>query len=228
MKLPRCFSRLAAASLLLVTFACDGGAQSPPPPAPAAQVAQAPASAPPSGSAPHSVPVVGPVTSRTAPAPAAGAKGGVLDAPGATFTLPADWVQETPNSSMRLAQAVIPGSGGPGQLTVFYFGPGGGGPVEDNIQRWIGQMEVASGTTPQRGDLSLDPFRISWVEVGGTLKPSTMGVGPTTAQPNFRMLGAVVEGQQGPWFFKATGPDKTMTEQRVAFMAMVRSAKANL
>jgi len=32
----------------------------------------------------------------------------------------------------------------------------------------------------------------------------------TKAKPNFRMLAAVAEAPSGPWFFKLTGPAKTV------------------
>jgi hypothetical protein len=125
---------------------------------------------------------------------------------------------------MRLAQAAIPGSGGEGQLTVFYFGPGGGGPVEDNLQRWLGQMVPDPGQSPQRESFATGSFQVTLVDVVGTLQPSTMGTGPTTPQPGSRLLGAVVEGSQGPWFFKATGPAQTLAEHRQGFLDLVKSA----
>lgn len=165
-----------------------------------------------------------PVTSRDDADPApAGSEHEIL-APGARFVLPADWVPEPPSSSMRLAQARIPGPGGDAQLTVFYFGPGGGGGVEENLARWVGQMDVEPGTEPRRDAFAAGPFRVTWVDVEGTLKPSMMGTGPDTPQPGSRLLAAVVEGPQGPWFFKATGPAETLDAARDDFLAMLRGA----
>ncbi len=127
---------------------------------------------------------------------------------------------------MRLAQAKIPGGEtGGGQLAVFYFGPGGGGGVEPNLQRWLGQVELEA--EPQRESFSHGDFTITWVDAMGTLKPSTMGTGPTAPQPGSRLLAAVVEGQQGPWFFKATGPAATLATERDAFINMLKSATPN-
>jgi hypothetical protein len=53
-----------------------------------------------------------------------------------------------------------------------------------------------------------------------------MSGGPAEAQPNSRLLGAVVEGPGGPWFFKATGPSATLGAQRDAFLAMLESLRA--
>lgn len=140
------------------------------------------------------------------------------------FDIPQSWQTQPPASNMRLTQAVIPGPGGPGELAVFYFGPGGGGPVDANIQRWVEQME--SPEQPEPETFEANGYRVTFIDVRGTLKPSMMGSGPTTPQPNSRLLGAVVEGPGGPWFFKATGPDATLTPERDAFLAMLKSVRA--
>ncbi len=146
-----------------------------------------------------------------------------LEAPGARFRWPAGWHQEAPASSMRLAQARIDGDAGPGQLTAFFFGPGGGGSVEDNLRRWAGQVQTTS--EPMRGQFEAGSFQVSWLDVTGTLLPSTMGTGPREPQPGSRLLGAVVEGPGGPWFFKITGPDATLDAARDDFRALLSSVE---
>jgi hypothetical protein len=126
---------------------------------------------------------------------------------------------------MRAAQAVIDGPGGPAELAVFHFGAGQGGDIEANIQRWIAQIVPQPGTSPQRESFDGDGVRITWVDAEGTLQAGQMGMGPTTPQPNSRLLGAVVEGDGGPWFFKATGPDLTLAAQRLAFRGMLQRAR---
>ena len=125
---------------------------------------------------------------------------------------------------MRLAQAAIPGPEGAADFAVFYFGPGGGGPVEANIDRWVGQMEGAGQAEPEM--FETNGYKVTWVDVKGTMKPSQMGMGPATAIPEARLYGAVVEGPGGPWFFKAQGPDSTLAPQRDAFVAMLKSVRA--
>jgi hypothetical protein len=124
---------------------------------------------------------------------------------------------------MRLAQAAIPGPGGEGQLAVFFFGTGSGGDVEANLNRWAGQMEADAA--PRRDGFVLGTWKVSWIEVSGTLKPSTMGSGRTEPQPGFILLGAVVEGEGGPWFFKATGPAATIDAERESFMDLLKSGR---
>jgi len=54
-----------------------------------------------------------------------------------------------------------------------------------------------------------------------------MGMGPETPLGDARLFGAVVEGPDGSWFFKATGPDKTLGPERDAFLGMLKSVRPN-
>jgi len=222
--------RAALLPLLLFGLAACGGhpestsSQTAQAPAPAATEAAAPAApAPDSG--------IGPISSTGTPAPGTAApspppSGPAAGSAGIKFDLPKGWTAETPKSNMRLAQATIPGPAGAGDLAIFYFGPGQGGGVDANIERWIDQMEVASGAPkPERGTLESNGLKMTWVDVHGTLKPSSMGMGPANPVPDARLFGAVVEGSGGPWFIKATGPDKTLAPQRDAFFSMLKSVR---
>lgn len=144
---------------------------------------------------------------------------------GLAITLPQGWTAVPPNSAMRAAQAVIEGPGGPADFAVFHFGAGQGGDVEANIQRWLGQIVPQPGTSPQRQNLEANGLRISWVDAEGILQPGQMGSGPSSPQPGSRLLGAVIEGEGGPWFLKATGPDLTLGPQRLAFLGMLQRAR---
>ena len=106
------------------------------------------------------------------------AEGATVTTPSFRFELPATWRREQPSSGMRLAQAVVPGEAGPGELAVFHFGAGQGGGVEANFERWLGQVEQAAGSVPERGKFTVDGFECSWIDARGTLLPSTMGSGP--------------------------------------------------
>ncbi len=161
--------------------------------------------------------------------------GGAPAAPGAAsgapassieMDLPKAWEKQDPSSTMRIAQAAIPGPGGPGEFAVFFFGPGGGGSVDANIERWVGQMETSDHPKPETFESG--GMKVTWVDVKGTMKPSQMGMAPSQPLTDARLYGAVVEGPGGPWFFKATGSNKTMAPQRDAFVAMLKSVRAKV
>jgi hypothetical protein len=196
----------ALAALLLLPLAGCGGEPTPP----AAE-----------GGAAGGGETMPPISARDGEA-ATGGDAAMAGADSLAWELPTGWEAQTPSSAMRMAQASIPGEAGAAELAVFHFGVGGGGDAESNIQRWIGQMEVDPGTEPQRESFSVEPYQVTLVDVEGTLKPSMMGTGPSTAQPNSRLLGAVVEGPGGPWFFKATGPSQTLAAAKDDFRAMLQ------
>lgn len=177
--------------------------------------------------------VIKPVSSQDAPESGAQPAPGPAPPPAATgggdldYRIPEGWVGEPPSNTMRLAQARIPGKAGDGELAVFYFGPGGGGGTEANIQRWLGQLEAAPGTEPERETFQAGELTVHTVVGRGTLTPSPMSMqgGTPEPQPGSMLLGAVVEGPGGPWFFKVTGPAETLEPYRDPFFEMVRNVR---
>ena len=149
----------------------------------------------------------------------------VLTVPGASFDKPAGWTFSEPSSSMRIAEASVPGTDGAALLTVFFFGEGGGGGTEANLDRWAGQIVADAGTEPVRGAFDFGDYSVSTIAVEGTLQPSRMGGGPTEPVPGSKLVGAVVEGPGGPWFFKITGPEGTVSAAEPALDAMLRSVR---
>jgi hypothetical protein len=163
-----------------------------------------------------------PAAANAAPA---GDMGNTMNAVGLVVELPGGWQQQPPESQMRAGQAVVPGSDGEGQLIVFHFGPGGGGGVDANLQRWVGQ--VTNAEEPTRGAFDAGDLEVTWVDVRGTLARSTIGGFPPMDMPGWGLVGAVIEGPGGPWFFKLVGPNATLEEQREPFFDMLRDASVS-
>ena len=127
---------------------------------------------------------------------------------------------------MRAATYTIPAAAGDredAECIVNYFGPGQGGPVDANVKRWIGQLQGGekNAKTAKR---SIHGLSVTTVDVSGSY--TGMG-GPVaqsqTAKPDYRLLGAIVEGPQGTVFFKFTGPAKTVAANQTKFEAMLNS-----
>ena len=151
-----------------------------------------------------------------------------------TLEVPSGWVEQTPRSRMRQAQFALPRAGGDsedGELTVFYFGMGQGGSTDANISRWIGQVGQPDGSSSRDKakirQSQVSGFRMTEVDVSGTLKASNMpGAPQRPARAGYRLLGAVLEGPQGPWFFKLVGPEKTISRWAGSFRQFIASAKS--
>ena len=150
-----------------------------------------------------------------------------------TYTAPEGWFAHPPSSSMRKAEFRWPGAEGneDAELAVFFF-PGTGGSVQANLDRWYGQFKQADGSaTAQRArtekvDANGLPVTVTYV-TGTYLKSqaSMMSNGPAEEKPNYAMLAAIVETANGPWFFKATGPEATITHWRPSFDQFVKSLR---
>ena len=157
--------------------------------------------------------------------------GQVNSVAGLEFTPPSDWTDNGP-SGMRAAEysyGPIEGESDPAVMTVFYFGPGQGGDVKSNLDRWVGQVSKPGGgaVTDEAvlRSFTVADLPVSTVEVAGTYSASMGGPmsGNKVDHENYRLYGAVVEGPQGSVFFKLTGPDKTAEGMATGFANMIHT-----
>jgi hypothetical protein len=134
---------------------------------------------------------------------------------------------------MRAATYVVPAVAGDkedGECAVYYFGPGQGGSVEANVDRWAGQFEQPDGGPSRRvtqiRKQKINSLAVTTIDLSGTYTGSG---GPMArakvSKPGYRLLGAIVEGLQGPLFFKFTGPAKTVAAGQASFEAMLKTLR---
>jgi hypothetical protein len=151
------------------------------------------------------------------------------DLGGITVKMPAGWKSVTPSSSMRKAQYVLPkvaGDAEDAELIVFNFGAGQGGGVEENLKRWQDQFEGAG--KPKIARKKIAGINVTTMDISGTYKQQAMGPfagGEVTKKPNFRMLAAIVEAPDSSYFFKLTGPAKTVAKWEKSFHEFVGSVQ---
>ncbi len=130
---------------------------------------------------------------------------------------------------MRAATyAIAPADGdrNAAECVVNYFGPGQGGGVDANVERWKGQVLGAGGKPAAakvtRRTVSGVPMTV--VDATGTY--TGMGgpmMGGSKPAAGYRLLGAIVEGSGGHVFFKLTGPAKTIAAQEKNFEQLLSS-----
>jgi len=157
----------------------------------------------------------------TPPVPAKGrnAAGGIR------WTVPSRW-SEGPASAMRVATYEVPASkgAGPAECPVFFFGPGQGGSVEANVERWARQFEG----TPKAGRTTrtVAGLSVTVVELEGTyLSPGGAMMTSQGKRPGYRLRGAIVEAPRGNVFFKLTGPAATVAASGADFEALITSIR---
>ena len=154
----------------------------------------------------------------------AGAIPNGVEAPGADATsldwkAPARW-QVVPNTStMRIATYRVPHAPGDANDAEVSVTRAGGSP-EANAQRWIGQFADDGTRTSKRITRKVGLLEVTIVEVQGTYSG---GMGKEGSQTGWALLGAIVPAGDTPYFFKLTGPAKTVLAARSEFDALVGS-----
>jgi hypothetical protein len=146
--------------------------------------------------------------------------------PGLAWSVPPTW-KDTGERPMRVATYTVPASGGDsegGECAVFYFGPGQGGGIDENIDRWVGQFEHAS--QPRRSTQAVGDIPVKRVELTGDyLAPSGPMMQSTGTRSGWMLLGAIAKGPNGNVFFKLTGPRKTLAAARKEFEGLLVSMR---
>lgn len=149
-------------------------------------------------------------------------------APRLTFQVPAAWTSGHPSSSMRIAQWALPpaSAGGEGaECIVFFFGPGGGGSVEANFERWKKQFTL-EGEPATKTEEVAPGITAAFLEFTGRYTAEVPpGSGVRVDKPGWGLMSAVVQVQGGPLFIKCVGPKEALAQQRAGFLAWIRSLR---
>jgi hypothetical protein len=142
---------------------------------------------------------------------------------------PARW-QLVPNAStMRIATYRVPHA--PGDATDAELSISrAGGSADANIERWIHQFDEAGQKTARRSTRAIGLADVAIVEVQGTYAGG-MGNGAAPQMPQepreprngWALIGAVVSVPGTPYFFKLTGPAKSVLAARGELDALLGS-----
>lgn len=157
---------------------------------------------------------------------------GAAEAGGLSWTAPAGWESQGARPMRVATYRIAPAKGDTegAELAIFYFGEGQGGAVDANVKRWLGQFQKADGTPVTEKDAhskkeTVNGLAVTTVDVKGTYTGGGPMMGPATPKPGHRLLGAIIEGPQGPVFFKLTGPERTVASAEKGFRKLLESVK---
>jgi len=105
---------------------------------------------------------------------------------------------------------------------------GAGGSVEANLERWYSQFsQPDGGSTKEKSStkkLRVANRDVTFVDITGTYRDAPMGPfagGQAIDRPGYRMLAAIVEGEDGNYFLKFYGPATTLDAHAAAFQKMI-------
>jgi hypothetical protein len=148
---------------------------------------------------------------------------------------PPDWKRGAPSSAMRMAQYVVPRAAPDsedGELALFYFGPSGAGGVDDTFQRWMAAFDADAIGKAKRSARKVGTYDLQELEVSGlfdtgkTMNAAAGADGGTRRES--ALLGAILQTAEGVYYFKLSGPIKTVTGSRSAFDKMLDSCKVGV
>jgi len=147
---------------------------------------------------------------------------------GLKWAAPTKWKSEAPRP-MRAATYTVPAAAGDtasAECVVYFFGPGQGGTVEANLERWKGQMAGPDGNPPVAKIAKRTIHQLPTTTIDTSGDYSGMG-GPMaqskSVQKNYRLLGAIIEAPAGNVFVKFTGPSKTVAARQSEFEEFLNS-----
>ena len=118
------------------------------------------------------------------------------------------------------------------ELIIFHFGKGSGGSAEANVARWKTIFEPPRGKSID--DVStvkvrrISGLKVTTFEVRGTYLYRSRPVDPLiTAEKrkNHRMLSSIIESENGPYFIRLVGPNRTVKQYKKGFEAWLKAFK---
>jgi len=134
------------------------------------------------------------------------------------WTTPSGW-QEQPASGMRVGSFVITKNGQRADVSIIPLG-GVSGSELDNVNRWRGQIGLAAIDAAKLADSG---EKVSIGNVAAALY-DIAGTDPKTQQPT-RILGSILPSEGTAWFFKMTGPEALVAQEKPAFNEFLKSVR---
>ena len=139
-----------------------------------------------------------------------------------SFTAPAPWTESQNSGMMTAAVLAYPvKEGKPLEAKFYFFGSGGGGDVEANIHRWIGQFEGSPDVKKEEVDIS--GTKVVLLTASGTFLDGGPMSPVKTPRPDYTLLGAIIVGKDAPVFIKLTGPKAAAAAAQADFKKLVTS-----
>lgn len=150
--------------------------------------------------------------------------------PRAHWSDPGGWTRVASNSPMRLATYRVPKAVGDpedGEFTVFHFGEGKGGEVKANLDRWERQFSDVKPGDAKRSERTVNGLKAHVLEIDRGTFASGMPSEAPRSNKGFGLIGAIVETPAGSYFFKLTGPEKTVKNAQGNFYTLLESVKVD-
>jgi hypothetical protein len=142
-----------------------------------------------------------------------------------TIVAPKEWTFKKPAVSFIAYEFTVPASKDD-KTDGRFTASSAGGTVEQNITRWYDQFtQDDGGDTKKRAKTEKKTIAgqtVHFVDANGTYRDLRPGTSP---QKGYRLLGAIIETDEGNIFLKLVGPQRTLGEHEKAFRRMVEDMR---
>jgi hypothetical protein len=136
-----------------------------------------------------------------------------------TWTAPAEW-QAKALTQMRSGSFTVHGEGDATADFSIVALPGAAGGLVENLNRWRGQVGLASL------DAAQVVAQTTVVKTDAGLEFTVADLAAEGNGPRQRLLVAIANYGGKAWFFKLTGPDALVAQTKPAFLAFLQTVKA--
>lgn len=141
------------------------------------------------------------------------------------WDVPAKWKEIPSPNAMRIATYLIGRADGDpddAEMSVSRVG----GSVEANIGRWKAQFDPMKPDSSRRFERQVAGLKVTIYEVAGAYTGMVMKGQVTKPREGWALVAGIVEVSGGdPWFFKLTGPEKTILAARPDFDSLMNSVR---
>ena len=145
------------------------------------------------------------------------------------FSVPATWTRVPAAGDTQAARYRLPPAAGDLAETDLVLLSGAGGQAttaDEQLERWYARFTQPDGRPAKVAAAvlrrTIDGLIVTRVDVSGTYVGSTSGA-VQGGVSGYRLLGAVVEGDGGPWTFEMLGPKTTVGAGRADLDALLFS-----
>jgi hypothetical protein len=142
---------------------------------------------------------------------------------------PRAWQSAPTTSSMRLAQFTVAAATGTidAEVVVYFFGPGQGGGVDANLERWKAQFSNPNGSPVEMRVVrdTSGAFPLTIAEYRGTYARGIGAGNDAAARPGQLLIAVIAETPRGTLFWQLFGPIATASAQRESLIRMVKGMR---
>ena len=136
-----------------------------------------------------------------------------------TWAAPAEWQAKALTVMRRGSFTIRSESDATADLSIIAF-PGAAGGLVENLNRWRGQVGLATL------DAAQVTAQTTVVKPAAGLEFTVADLAAEGSGPRQRLLGAIANYGGETWFFKLIGPDALVARTKPAFLAFLNTVKA--